>query len=65
MNKGPQRCVVQLTLTRWIDEKADQMVCPAMAEIKGEVTEMLNSKTSKYPPWCFAMQVRKALVEAV
>ena len=46
MKKGPKPCLVKLPLTTWMDECADQMVCPTLTEIKDEAIAMAEKKTS-------------------
>ena len=46
MKRGPKPCLVELPLTTWMDECADQMVCPTLTEIKDEAIAMAEKKTS-------------------
>ena len=46
MKRGPKPCLVQLPLTTWMDECADQMVCPTRTEIKDEAIAMAEKKGS-------------------
>ena len=50
MKKGPKPCLVELPLTTWMDECADQMVCPTLREIKDEAIAMAEKKTSVQNP---------------
>ena len=36
MKRGPKPCLVELPLTTWMDECADQMVCPTLTDITDE-----------------------------
>ena len=46
MKRGPKTCLVELPLTIWMDEYADQMVCPTLTEIKDEAIAMAEKETS-------------------
>ena len=50
MKRGPKPCPVELPLTTWMDESADQMVCPTLTEIKDEAIAMAEKKTSVQNP---------------
>ena len=50
MKRGPKPCLVQSPLTTWMDECADQMVCPTLTEIKDEAQAMAEKKTSVQNP---------------
>ena len=50
MKRGPKPCLVELPLTTWMDECADQMVCPTLTEIKDEAIAMAEKKTSVQNP---------------
>ena len=50
MKRGPKPCQVELPLTTWMDECADQMVCPTLTEIKDEAQAMAEKKTSVLNP---------------
>ena len=43
-------CLLASPLTTWMDEFADQMVCPTMSEIKDEAQAMAEKKTSVQNP---------------
>ena len=43
-------CLVEVTLTTWIDECADQMVCPTLSEIRDEAQAMADTKTGVQNP---------------
>ena len=46
VKRGPKPCLVEATLTTWMDECADQMVCPTLSEIRDEAQAMADKKTS-------------------
>ena len=50
MKRGPKPCLVEWPLTTWMDECADQMVCPTLTEIKDEAQAMAEKKTSVQNP---------------
>ena len=50
MKRGPKPCLVELPLTTWMNECADQMVCPTLTEIKDEAIAMAEKKTSVQNP---------------
>ena len=50
MKRGPKPCLVELPLTTWMDECADQMVCLTLTEIKDEAQAMAEKKTSVQNP---------------
>ena len=50
MKRGPKPFLVELPLTTWMDECADQMVCPTLTEIKDEAIAMAEKKTSVQNP---------------
>ena len=50
MKRGPKLCLVEAALTTWMDECADQMVCPTLSEIRDEAQAMADKKTSVQNP---------------
>ena len=46
MKRGQKPCLVEATLTTWMDECADQMVCPTLSEIRDEAQAMADESTS-------------------
>ena len=46
VKRDPNPFLVELPLTTWMDECADQMVCPTLTEIKDEAIAMAEKKTS-------------------
>ena len=50
MKRGPKPCLVELPLRNWMDECADQMVCPTLTEIEDEAQAMAEKKTSVLNP---------------
>ena len=50
MKRGPKPCLVESPLTTRMDECADQMVCPALTEIKDEAQPIAEKKTSVQTP---------------
>ena len=50
MKRGPKPCVVELPLTTWIDECADQMMCPTLTKIKEEAIATAEKKRSVQNP---------------
>ena len=50
VKRGPKPCLVELPLTTWMDECADQMVCPTLTEIKDEAIAMAEKKMSVQTP---------------
>ena len=50
VKRVPKPCLVEAILTTWMDECADQMVCPTLSEIRDEAQGMANKKTSVQNP---------------
>ena len=50
MKRGPKPYLVESPLTTWMDECADQMVCPTLSEIKDEAQAMAEKKISVQNP---------------
>ena len=50
VKRGPKPCLVEATLTTWIDECADEMVCRTLSEITDEAQARADKKTSVQNP---------------
>ena len=50
VKRGPKPCLVVDTLTKWMDECANQTVCPTLSEIKDEAQGMADKRTSAQNP---------------
>ena len=50
VKRGREPCLVEATLTTWMDECADQMVCPTPSEIKDEGHAMADKRTTVQNP---------------
>ena len=50
MKRGPKPCLVESPLTTWMDECADQMVCPTRSEITDEAQAIAEKETSVQNP---------------
>ena len=46
VKRGPRPCLAKATLTTWMYESADQMVCPRLSEITDEAQAMADKKNS-------------------